>query len=130
MRITVTVAELIDRLQAYKRRELEAHEQRAAKYPEELALYRDRVERALRRDLAAVVAGKRLPSSYSTYNRGRHSGGVIVQVGTMPPSKPQRPDFGAVNRRIRELRLSSREEISIDTTGKDWRGLFGAIQER
>lgn len=128
MRITVTVPELIDRLQAYKRRQLATYEEHVQRYPEELALYRDRVTAALERELANVRKGRKLPGSYSSYSRDRSTGGVIVKVGAMPPTKPQRPTFEAVNRRIKELRLSAKPEISIDTTGNDWRGLFSAIE--
>jgi hypothetical protein len=128
VRIKTNVADLIARLQAYKRRQREAFEEAKARYPELEETYRAKVIAALEKEIDRLEHGRPLPP-YSGWGYGREQRqGVFVNVGAAPPAKPTRPVLSAVDRRIAELRLSSAQEITIDTDAREWRSVVSPTE--
>lgn len=124
MKVKVARRELIQMVQAAKRRLREEHAERAAAYPAELEAYRERVVASLERELAKLRNGGRLPEAYCRYTRSHEVEGVIVDVGVRAPVKPTKPKTDLHDLRLRELRLETREELLVDVRDREWRGVL------
>lgn len=124
MKIKVEVRKLIRSVEESKKRANERYREELAAYPALEEAYRQRVAAALQKTLDRVERGGKLPGPYGHYSRNRYEEGVVVIVGSMPPKKPAKPTHKKENQRLRELRLTSSPEITIDPWSSDWNGLL------
>ncbi len=126
MKVKVSKRDLIERVKASRRDQLRKHAERVATYPAERDAYRVAVVEGLRRELRRVEQGGTLPHAYSGWfgRRDRQVTGVVVEVGSMPPSKPVRPKLTKHAARLHELKLTTADELTIDPWSNDWRSVL------
>lgn len=125
MKVRVQTVKLIERVAAAKQRLVDQHQAAEAAYPRLEAKYRRAVLDAIDRERARIAAGGKLPGETTSYTgRGRYSRYVLVPCRTAAPAKPGRPDVNKHNQRLRELRLTSSEELMVDPRSSDWTGIL------
>lgn len=124
MKVKVSTSVLIEKVAVAKKTTLHEHKEAVDAFPALADEYRAQLVKALDKALRDAKAGKPFPPAESHYWRGNYIDGVIIDLGVKQPTKPAKPDTSRYDKRMKELRLTSATELSVDSHDNEWRGIL------